>query len=201
MNKLNLIMGAQNGAKTKREENDFYATHPDTVSKFLEASKNDFELKGLTWEPCCGLGHISEVLINNSYEVYSSDLIDRGYKKQYSTGDILDLEYEPIILPLDYNIMTNPPYKNIEKFIQSFLNRVLDNNYVILYVKLQCLEGQKRKKLFKEFPPKYIYIHSERQPIALNGNFEEYGKNSNSMAFCWIVWQKGYKGDSIIRWI
>lgn len=28
---LNLIMGARNGAKNEREQNDFYATHPNAV--------------------------------------------------------------------------------------------------------------------------------------------------------------------------
>ena len=34
---LNLIMGARNGAKTSREENDFYATNPKALDLFISA--------------------------------------------------------------------------------------------------------------------------------------------------------------------
>ena len=35
--------------------------------------------RGDIYEPCCGQGHISKVLIENGYNVFSSDLVDRGY--------------------------------------------------------------------------------------------------------------------------
>jgi hypothetical protein len=31
------------------------------------------------WENACGEGHLSKELIKQGYQVYSSDLIDRGY--------------------------------------------------------------------------------------------------------------------------
>lgn len=194
MNKLNLIMGAQNGAKTKREENDFYATHPDTVVSFLkESSLDNVIFSNDIWECACGKGHISETLLKLGYNVYSTDLINRGY------GIVQD--FLMCDKPFNGDIITNPPYKYATEFVYKRLNLLQDDKYLCLFLKLQFLEGEKRKKLFKEFPPKYIYIHSKRQKIARNGDFEKYGKNSNSLAFCWIVWQKGYKGDSIIRWI
>lgn len=199
---LNLIMGAQNDAKTNREEYDFYATHPNTTQDFLTRIKQDgIQIKGKVWECCCGKGHMSDVLQKNGYDVFSSDLIDRGYTEQYATGDILNSNFKPLTLPTDYNIFTNPPYKNVEKYTENFLNRVEIGKHVILFVKLQFLEGQKRKDIFKQYPPKYIYICSKRQQIARNGDFEQYNQASNSMAFCWVIWEKGYKGESVVRWI
>ena len=32
-----------------------------------------------------------------------------------------------------------------------------------------------------------------------NGDFDKY--KSSAVAYAWFVWQKGYKGDTVIRWI
>ena len=37
------------------------------------------KFEGNIWECACGDGAMSKVMIENGYEVYSSDLIDRGY--------------------------------------------------------------------------------------------------------------------------
>lgn len=69
------ILGARNYAQNEREVNDYYATEPKAVELLLE--QETFGPK--IWEPACGEGHISEVLRKHGHEVYSTDLIDRGY--------------------------------------------------------------------------------------------------------------------------
>ena len=67
-------LNASNHSNHEREENDYYATPPIAVEKLLEnESFSDI------WECACGEGHISKILINNGYNVKSSDLIDRNY--------------------------------------------------------------------------------------------------------------------------
>jgi len=34
---------------------------------------------------------------------------------------------------------------------------------------------------------------------AKNGDFEKY--TSSAVAYAWFVFEKGYKGDTIVRWI
>ena len=65
------------GTSTTRDrvENDYYATPPESTLKLLEVE----EFKGNVLEPCCGEGHISEVLKKKGFEVHSNDLINRGY--------------------------------------------------------------------------------------------------------------------------
>ena len=63
-----------------RIENDFYATPLDAIKDLIKYEKFD----GKIWECSCGNGAISKPLIDNGYDVYSSDLIDRGY------GDVKD---------------------------------------------------------------------------------------------------------------
>ena len=58
-----------------REANDFYATSRSVIEALLKVEK----FEGDIWEPCCGEGHISKVLLEQGYNVKSSDLIDRDY--------------------------------------------------------------------------------------------------------------------------
>ena len=45
-----------------REENDFYATNPNTVELFLNEFHKDNKLEGNILECACGQGHIAKVL-------------------------------------------------------------------------------------------------------------------------------------------
>ena len=65
-------------ANGDRHKNDFYATPSLATQELLK--KECFG--GTLWECACGDGAISKVLIDNGYDVYSSDLIDRGYGEQ-----------------------------------------------------------------------------------------------------------------------
>lgn len=68
-----------------------------------------------------------------------------------------------------------------------------------MFLKLQFLEGKERRKLFDITPPKLVYVASGRLICAQNGEFEKYP--SSAVAYAWFVWEKGFKGDPVIRWI
>jgi hypothetical protein len=193
---LNLIMGARNGAKNERQEHDYYATHPQAVRDFLEALDRDgVELNKYIWECACGEGYMAEVFKDNGYNVYATDLINRGYG--ISDVDFLTT-YE---YPNGYDIFTNPPFKLAEEFAYRG-NKILQKGHKFgLFVKIQFLESKSRKKLFEKYPPKYIYVYSERQQCALNGDFEKYKKGGKTQAYIWVIWEKGWKGETITRWI
>lgn len=187
-------LAANNHSDAIRETNDYYATDPHSVEIFLDALKRDFVvIRNKIWECACGEGNISEVLEKNGYQVMSTDLIDRGYG--ISGVDFLNCMYkEP-----EVDILTNPPYKYAKEFVEHALEISSKGDYVIMYLKIQFLEGKARKKLFEKYPPKYIYVNSERQICALNNDFESI--KSSAICYCWFIWEKGYKGDSIVRWI
>lgn len=183
---LNLTLGASNHSTDEREENDFYATEPKAVELLLELET--FNKKVL--EPSCGQGHISEVLVKHGYDVTSRDLIDRGYGE---VADFLQTNEK-----WDGDIITNPPFKCAQEFIEKALSLIPDGNKVAFFLKLQFLEGQGRKDMFLENPPKVVYVSSSRLNCAKNGDFERY--HSSSIAYAWFVWEKGYKGEPVIRW-
>lgn len=185
-------LGASNHSEGEREANDFYATDPNTLEIFLDALKRDgIMLHYKILEPSCGMGHLSEVLKKRGYNVASFDLVDRGYGEQQ---DFLHLNYLD-----DRDILTNPPYKYAQEFVEHSMELLQDGYNCIMLLKIQFLEGQARRKLFEKYPPKYIYVNSARQTCYINGDMSK--KMSSASCYCWFVWEKGYTGEPIIRWI
>lgn len=189
-----VTLGASNHVEHDRAEHDYYATDPMALEKFLECSKNDLTINPNIWECACGNGILSEVLLKHGYNVLSSDLVDRGYSKYFN----IDFLQQTSIFEGD--ILTNPPYKYATDFVKHALKLVPDGNHVIMFLKIQFLEGKERYKLFKENPPKYIYVHSTRVNCFINGIVPE-KTSASAVCYGWYVWEKGYKGDSIVRWI
>ena len=194
--KLNLSMGARNNAKTEREENDFYATDPNAVKLFLNKLKEDgVALNKNIWECACGQGHMAEVFKEFNHNVKASDLIDRGYGQ---VRDFLKIK----AIGFEADIFTNPPFKNAVEFAYKGLELLKNKgNKLGLFLKIQFLESVERRKLFDEYPPKYVYVYSNRQSVARDGNFEEYGNKGKTQAYIWVIWEKGYTGEPILRWI
>ena len=173
----------------EREKNDFYATPPEAVELFLD----NFKLKGTILEPSCGMGHISEVLKSEGYDVISKDLIDRGYG---ITGCDFMNETETYD-----TVITNPPFKIAKEFVEKGLE--VANHQVIMLLKLQFLESEARRDFFANTPLKEIYVHSKRIACWKGGEpLNEKGKKwAGTQAYAWFVWEHGYKGEPTIRWI
>lgn len=140
-------------------------------------------------EPCCGEGHISNVLKDAGHIVTSSDLIDRGYGEVKS---IFDYKH------FDGDVITNPPYKIALECLEHSYEIINEGNKVAMFLRLQFLEGVARKKFFNVHPPKVVYVPSHRLCCAMNGDFENY--HASAMALCWFIWEKGFTGDPIVRW-
>lgn len=193
--KLNLVMGARNGAKNQREQHDYYATEPNAVRIFLNKLKKDgVVLNKHIWECACGEGHMAEVFKEYGYNVISTDLIDRGY------GKVQNFLESSSLKTFKTDIFTNPPFKQATDFAYKGLNILrADGDKLGLFLKIQFLESQERRKLFDKYPPKYIYIYSDRQQCSMNGDFENL--KAKTQAYIWVIWEKGYMGETITRWI
>lgn len=186
-------LGASNHTDKDREVNDFYATDPKTLELLLEKLKEDeIKLSANIWECACGKGHLSKVLEKHNYNVLSTDLIDRGYG---NTGiDFLKAPNE-----WSGDIITNPPYKYAQEFVEKSLEVINIGRYSIMLLKIQFLEGKNRYKMFKKYPPKYVYVNSSRQTCYINGDMSK--KMNSASCYCWFIWQKGFYGNPEIRWI
>lgn len=171
-----------------RQSHDYYATHPDATKALLK-----FETFYNVWEPACGEGHISKVLKEAGITVFSTDLIDRQY--QDSLQDFLSIGTPT----WEGDIITNPPFTHAQEFIERALSIIPTGRKVAMFLRIQFLESNARKHLFKEHPPKYVYVSSARLVCAKNGDFTKYAKTSVA-CYCWFIWYKGYKGDTTLKW-
>lgn len=181
-----------------RVENDFYATPFDTTKAILDKEK----LVGSILEPACGQGHISKIL-KEYYphnEILSTDLELREDKFNCNIQGGIDFLTYSFNRKFD-NVITNPPFKLAKEFIERGLE--IANDKVIMFAKIQLLEGQDRKQMFLNTPLKTVYVFSKRQnPLRNGAELDEKGKPwSSTMCFAWFVWKQGYEGEPVIRWI
>lgn len=175
--------------KHTRIEKDYYATDPNAVSDLI--SRVNFRHK--IWECACGEGHITKKLEAEGFTVYSSDIENRGL------GDTRDFFAYNSMPGRDYDIITNPPFECAERFVRHAISLLNVGGKAAFLLRLLFLEGRKRKLLYETFPPKYILIYSYRIACYPKGIITR--SPTNAIAFAWFVWEKGYSGNPILKWI
>ena len=180
------FIGSHNMSAQERAQDDFYATNPIAAEWLLKIE----DLNKRIWEPACGAGHLSKVFLRHGHQVLSTDLVDRGF-------DQGGVNFFDVHDPYYGDIVTNPPYKYAQEFIEHALELVPEGNKVCMFLKLQFLEGKQRKAMFENTPPHRVWVSSSRIGCYTNGEFK---KTSSMLALAWYVWEKGYKGDTIIKW-
>jgi len=185
MSSLN-VLGASNHTTKVREENDYYATDPIAAEFLIE----EIELENIL-EPCCGEGHLAKVFEEDGIKVYSSDLIDRGFGE----GGIDFLEH---YTKWDGDIVTNPPYKCAQEFVEHALKIIPDGRKVVMFLKTLFLESKGRKHFLMHSPLKTIMVSSSRIKCAKGGDFDSV--KSSAVSYSWFIWEKGYIGEPTIRW-
>lgn len=192
------ILAASNYSDSEREQNDYYATDPIAIDKL----QGGLCLSSNIWECAAGEGYLSRRLSEFNHEVYSSDIVERGFKLDkvldFLTATPLDIPFTGI-----FDIVTNPPYKYATEFVIKALDLLPLGGKCCMFLKLTFLEGKRRyADLFKNNPPRMVFVFSERIICAKNGAFD-YVRNTggSAVAYAWFVWQKGYTGETIVKWI
>ena len=132
---------------------------------------------------------MAEVLKEHGYNVTASDIVDRGY------GEVKNF-FE--IDRWDGDIITNPPYKNVLDYTEHALDILPEGNKLALFLRLQFLESKSRGKFFKDNPPRKVYVSRSKIFCARNGDFDN--SQTGAMAFAWFIWEKGFKGDPVVKW-
>lgn len=180
-------LGASNHTDRTRQREDYYATEPIATEWLCHLER----FHGPILEPSCGEGHISRVLAANGYNVTSRDIVDRGY------GEVADF-LSGGNTEWNGDIVTNPPYRYAREFVEKALQIVPDGRKVAMFLKLTFLEGKARRRLFIASPPVRVWVSSSRLKCAINGGFEAMG--GSATAYAWFVWEKGRKGDTLVKW-
>ena len=187
------IVGAKRSDGTERQKHDYYATAPVAMEKLLKLES----IEGYIWENACGEGNLSKVLIENDKMVLSSDLINRGYGQVNDFLQNTKYHEQKTGIKADW-IITNPPYKHGQEWLEKSIKAVKPNGHVALLMKLVFLESISRYKMFKKYPPRSIYVFSRRLGIYKNNKETQ---NKGLVAYAWFVWEKGYQGKPKVDWI
>lgn len=176
----------------KRQAEDFYATCPTAIPPLMQLLGWDDGVPRRIWENSCGQGHLSEALTMYGHNVLSTDLVDRGYG--ISGVDFL----QPTMFDHEQfdGIIMNPPYKHALQFIKKSINIA---PITCAFLRIAFLESRGRKPFFETNPPRYVAVFSERARSAKDGDFENIG--AAVQCYAWYVWERGYTGDSVIRWL
>ena len=178
MKKDSALAYVGHNSKGDRVKNDFYPTPPEATQSLMDREK----FEGNIWECACGDGAMSKVLIKNGYDVYSSDLIGRGYGNHPEDFLKSDKVFD--------NIITNPPFNLSTEFTIKALKQ--SKYQIAMLNKLSFLEGLKRKELvFAQKKLKKIWIFSRRVRFGGNG----------LMAFAWFIFDNHYNGLPEVDWI
>ena len=89
--------------------------------------------------------------------------------------------------------------ENREEFVKKALDIIPNGNKVAMFMGIQFLEGKARRKFLSDHPIKKVYVSSSRLNCAKNGDFIKYNNNS-ARCYAWYIWQKGYNGNTELKW-
>lgn len=142
-------------------------------------------------EPACGAGHMAKALKEYFKEVQPSDIYDYGY------GDVSDF-LSSGVEPGSYDwVITNPPFRLAEEFIQHGLT--VARRGVAVLVRTVFLESVGRyDRMFLRTPPSTVAQFVERVPM-VKGRLDK--KASTATGYAWVVWEKGSNRGTQLLWV
>lgn len=181
------------------KEKEFYPTPIELCRAALNILPKDFNPIAI-FDPGCGTG------------VWGTSTKEK-YPDSYIGGiDIRKIEfnlaYSYLIMETDYLstfllkdkeydlILGNPPYSLQEEFIDRSLELLKNGGYLLFLLKLSFLESKLRyNKYFNNgLNPKEVYVSVRRVSFTND-------RKSNADAYGLFLWQKGWKGDTTLKWL
>lgn len=152
---------------------DYYATPSCTT----EALLREVKLPKLIWEPACGDGAISKLLEAAGHTVISTDLNNRGYGT--TPVDFLMETRAPEGVKC---IVTNPPYKLANEFVDKALELV---PVCHMLLRLAYLEGTTRARLIDNHLRRVV-MGADRPPMMHREDYEGPKLKDSRSAFGWF---------------
>ncbi len=183
----------------ERKPNDFYKTPIELCRSALKILPEGFPSFRVL-DPGCGDGvwgkAYREIKSLEDSMLIGVDIRDVGELPEYDKVHIGDFRnfYDPI---LGFNLVFgNPPYRFAEEFIDISLDVLREGGYLLFLLRLAFLESDKRYKKYYNsgLNPKEVYVSTRRISFTEN-------KKSDNTAYGIYLWQKGWKGDTTLKWL
>lgn len=142
-------------------------------------------------EPAAGRGYMLRPLAEYFDRVDGADAFDYGH---YAIRDFLKFPYGA--LSHDW-VITNPPFRLAEEFVQRALYVAREG--VAILARTVFLESVGRyESIFRVNPPSIFAQFTERVPM-VKGRVD--AKASTATGYAWFVWDKTAPGFSKLAWV
>lgn len=174
-------------------KNDYYVTPVEKILQFLyefEKHEHIFKMSGVkVLAPCAGGDADNEMSYPKALYQFNNDLVVntldiRDDSRASEKGNYLEKD-----LKGKYDvIITNPPFNISKDIILKAIDDVKEGGYVIMLLRLNYFGGKVREDLWKNFMPKYCFVHNKR--ISFTSD-----KKTDSIEYCHLVWKKGENPD------
>lgn len=174
------------------DSRDDFPTPPWATRALLEHVLDKAAIARLSClEPACGAGHMARPLSEYFAEVRSADIHPYGFGH---VRDFLTYPYEANAV--DW-VITNPPFRLAEEFIQRGLT--VARQGVAILARTVFLESVGRwNGLFQNTPPSTFAQFVERVPM-LRGRLER--KATTATGYAWLVWEKRAGTAPQLKWV
>ena len=187
--------GSTNRSSIDRPDDDHYPTPREAVVPLLD----HWPLPLVVWEPACGAGDISEILIERGHVAISTNLPERGYGE---TG----VDFLATTEARAGCIVTNPPFDCPLGTALDFILHALDLGVplVAFLLRTKCLEGAERyRKLYHATPPAVVYQFINRVVFYAGDTPRSEQPGWSNEAFAWFCWdqRRGSLLDTRLRWL
>ena len=171
---------------------DDFPTPPWATRALLKHTLADYRLDTMSClEPACGVGHMSRVLEESFGSVESSDAYYYGH------GQIRDYLSHPFPAKSVDWVITNPPFRLAEEFIQRSF--AIARVGVAILARTVFLESVGRyERIFSHSPPTTFAQFVERVPM-VRGRLD--GRATTATGYSWFVWELDSKTHSRLAWI
>jgi len=179
---------------------DAYYTPDDVAARCVASLPDDALDLRVRWamEPSVGGGAFVRALRGRApdVQVFGVDLDPRAAGliacDMCTAEDFAHLTIDDSV-PRPWLVLGNPPYGAAEAHIRRALEVVQKGGYVGFLLRLAMLESEKRRPLWRDHPPFAVHVLTRRPSFT--------GGGTDSAAYGWFIWRRGYTGAPSLGWL
>lgn len=178
-------------AALERAADDFQATPPDPTRSFMHVEGDRLRDFKVVWEPAAGDGAMVREIRALGFDVFASDLVDRGCGATIRSFYDFDLTDAPSLA-----IVTNPPFAEVNwkhgkaRWLYHALDAI-EASYMALLLPLGFPAAAGLADLWHRHPPARIYVMRWRIDFT--------GQGAPPATNAWFVWDKTWQGETAFR--
>lgn len=176
----------------QRHPDDWYVESSWVTAGMLEK----VQFTGLIVDPCCGMGNTLDAAKAAGYDTHAMDIVMRGKVSERHLFQKQDFFADDRPLP---NVISNPPYKYDEAFVQRAIDRSQRITAVLLSVR--WANAGARSRWLESLPLRYVLAVSPRPSMPPGPVIEAGDKPGGGIQdYSWYIFFRGYTGKPEFGW-